>query len=846
MARVSEMRERLRRPLAQELKDGCRNQVVVGGLERLTEGLARPFAAVGELLHGYGALPVEARRARLERALELLEADPRGGAGGTTPAVGREPGGGRAGTDGPGGAAAGARGPAPDPAPDAASSRAPEPASNPAPAPASSAASDPASNAAPGVAPDAPGALLAARDLDLPLSERLVDVGAQAPKKLAEVGVRTYRDLLWSLPRRYEDRRALPRFAALQADQVATVTGTVLSRKGMRSRRGMHVLRAALEDGSGQRATAVWFNQPWVESQLFPGQRLILGGRVKRRGRNLEIHVSGFEVDEAGESLSFGRIVGIYRGTQGLSQAYQRRGAHRLLAALPALPDYLPRSLSERHDLVPLDQALRHAHFPPDEEALRAALRRLKFDDFLFLELAVLRSRDPSLTGRAFSVREADLADFRASLPFELTGAQDRALSEILADMAQPRQMARLLQGDVGSGKTAVAAAAVYAAVRDGAQAALMAPTEVLARQHFLNLQAYLFPLGVRSELLTGAMTARERREARARLASGEAHLAVGTHALIQDGVRFADLGLAIVDEEHRFGVEQRRKLLRGMVPDVLVMSATPIPRSLALTYYGDLELSVIDALPPGRKPVATRLVNAARRREVYHDAWEQIRQGRQVYVVTPLIEDSEALDEVVSVTRMADDLRQILPAACRIEMLHGRLPGEEKDAVMERFRRHAFDLLVSTTVIEVGVDIPNATMMIVENAERFGLSQLHQLRGRVGRGDAESTCVLIAGERGRKTQKRLEIVARNGDGFKIAEYDLELRGPGELRGTRQSGLPDLSVGDLATDGEIIEQARELAKRILEEDPALTAPWASRLREELKRRSRAVAFREVV
>jgi len=817
------MRERLRRPLTQELKGGCRDDVVVGGLERLAEGLARPFAGVGELLRGYGGLSAEERRRRLEQALALLDASQPGAPatsdGAPPPAPPPK---------------AGRRDGRPDLAAGARTERGPPEARAHVPP-----------GASPAAAAD-PGATLPAAELDTPLSARLVDVGAQAPKKLADVGIRTYRDLLWALPRRYEDRRALPRFAALQEGQVATVTGSVLSRKGMRSRRGMHVLRAVLEDAAGQRATAIWFNQPWVEGQLFPGQRLILGGRAKRRGRSLEIHVSGFEVDDEGASLSFGRIVGIYRGTQGLSQAYQRRATHRLLAALPPFPDYLPRSLSERHGLVPLDRALRDAHFPPGEEALKDALRRLKFDDFLFLELAVLRSRDPSLTGRAFAVRPEDVDAFRASLPFDLTEAQERALGEILADMRQPRQMARLLQGDVGSGKTAVAAAAIYVAVNSGAQAALMAPTEVLARQHFLNLQGYLFPLGVRSELLTGAMGVRERREARARLASGEAQLAVGTHALIQDGVRFADLGLAIVDEEHRFGVEQRRRLLQGLVPDVLVMSATPIPRSLALTYYGDLELSVIDALPPGRKPVTTRLVNAARRREIYHDAWRQVERGRQVYVVTPLVEESEALDEIVSVTRMVEDLRQILPSACRIEMLHGRLPAAEKDAVMERFRAHAFDLLVSTTVIEVGVDIPNASMMIVENAERFGLSQLHQLRGRVGRGEAESSCVLIAGERSRKTQKRLEIVAKNADGFKIAAYDLELRGPGELRGTRQSGLPDLTVGDLATDGEIIEQARALAKRVLEEDPALEAPWAGRLREELKRRSGAVVFREVV
>jgi len=788
------MRERLRRPLARELRSGCRDDVVVGGLERLAEGLARPFAGVGVLLEGYGELAPEVRRSRLEQALALLEGD------------------GHAARRSPAGPEEGARGAREEPRQRAPSARVDR---------------------------------LPADALDGLLADRWVDVGAHAPRKLADVGVRTYRDLLWALPRRYEDRRALPHFAALQSDEVATVAATVVSRKGMRSRRGMHVLRALLEDARGQRATAVWFNQPWVENQLFPGQRLILGGRAKRKGRGLEINVSGFEVDEEGESLSFGRIVAIYRGTQGLSQAYQRRAVHRLLAALPPLPDHLPRSLLEREELVSLDRALRDAHFPPSEEALKRAVRRLKFDDFLFLELAVLRSRDTSLVGRSFRAGDDEVGPFLESLPFALTAAQERALGEILEDMRAPRQMARLLQGDVGSGKTAVAAAAVHVAIRNGAQAALMAPTEILARQHYINLRSYLFPLGIRSELLTGAMSARERREARGRLASGEAQLAVGTHALIQEGVRFADLGLAIVDEEHRFGVEQRRKLLQGL-PDVLVMSATPIPRSLALTYYGDLELSVIDALPPGRKPVETRLVNAARRSEVYHFAWDEIRKGRQVYVVTPLVEESEALEEIVSTTGLAADLRQLMPEACRIGMLHGRMPGDEKDAIMESFRRHELDMLVSTTVIEVGVDIPNATVMIVENAERFGLSQLHQLRGRVGRGEHASTCVLVAGERSRKTHKRLQVVAKNADGFEIAAYDLQLRGPGELRGTRQSGLPDLSIGDLTTDGAIIERARALAQRMLAEDPSLEAPWALRLRDELRRRSGALAFREVI
>ncbi len=688
---------------------------------------------------------------------------------------------------------------------------------------------------------------LTADKLDEPLESRLADLGVGAPKKLGEIGLKSYRDLLHHYPRRYEDRRVLPYFAALHDQESVTVSGVVTGRKAVKSRRGMVVLRAFLEDQLGARLTAVWFNQPWLEKQLFPGQRLVVSGKVKRRGRQVELNVTHFEIDDDSESLSTGRIVGVYASTQGLSQAYLRRAVYRLLAGLETVPDHLPRSVVERYRLVPLDRALRDIHFPSDERALQRAIRRLKFDEFLFLELRVLLNRDTHLLGKRFEVRERDLEAFRASLPFTLTQGQERALREILADMAGPKQMARLLQGDVGSGKTAVAAAAIYVAVKNGYQAALMAPTEILARQHYLNLRSYLYPLGVTSELLIGTMGTKAREEARARLRAGEADLAVGTHALIQEGVEFRDLGLAVIDEEHRFGVEQRRKLLADL-PDVLVMSATPIPRSLALTYYGDLELSIIDELPPGRKGVTTRLVNDAKRRDVYRFAWGEIQKGRQVYVVTPLIEESESetMAEIVSATKMADDLRAIMPAACRIELLHGKLPAAEKDEIVERFRRGECDMLVSTTVIEVGVDIPNASVMIVENAERFGLSQLHQLRGRVGRGEFDSYCVLIAGDRSKKTQHRLEVIEKYSDGFVIAEKDLELRGPGELRGTRQSGMPDLVLGDLSQDGAIIEASRELAKKMLEADPRLEAAWAERLRDELRRRSATVGFREIV
>ena len=643
---------------------------MVGGLEKLVATVGAPFADVRSVMNGYSSLTPDERLERLEQALGMLE-------------VGAQP------------------------HPETSSLPNPQP-----PIPKQPISSD---------------ETLSSDDLDKDIADKLLDFGVQAPKKLASVGLKTYRDLLYHYPKRYEDRRVLPTFSALQDDESATVSGVITGRKATKSKRGMTVVRAFLEDSLGAKLTVVWFNQPWLEKQLFPNQRIIVTGKVKRKGRYIDLTAAHFEIDDEGESLSTGRIVGLYATTQGLSQAYLRRAAHRLLNALSVVPDHLPKSVLKRYNLVPLDTALREIHLPTGEKPLQAALRRLKFDEFLFLELRVLLNRDTTLLGKKFKVHNKDLKAFESSLPFKFTKAQKRVLEEISADMKNPKQMARLLQGDVGSGKTAVAAAAIYIAIQNGYQAALMAPTEILARQHYLNLIQYLYPLGVESDLFIGSASLRERNAARDRLRSSQTDLAVGTHALIQEGVDFRNLGLAVIDEEHRFGVEQRRKLL-GNLPDVLVMSATPIPRSLALTYYGDLELSIIDELPPGRKAIKTRLVNDSKRREVYRFAWGEIQKGRQVYLVTPLIEESETLENIVSTTQMFEDLQQIMPQACRTEMLHGKMTGIEKDEIMERFRRHEFDLLVSTTVIEVGVDIPNASLMIIENAERFGLSQLHQL----------------------------------------------------------------------------------------------------------------------
>lgn len=789
-----ELRERLLRPLRRELSDGAQDRVVAGGLEKLVQNLGQPFPELAHLLAGYREMGTAQRLERLQKAIELL-------ASGQDPIL---------------------------TAPVRAKPSQPPP-------------GQVASPAAP--SPEAPQAV---GEIGFDTPVEAIALGPGGKKKLGELGIRVLRDLLHGYPRRYEDRRALQSVRELEEGQKATVVGTVLSRELVKTpRKGMQLVQVRFMDAWGWKFTGVWFNQPWVLKQVPEGANLLVSGRVQRRGGNVSLMVEYFE-DEAGESLSTGRIVPVYPSREGISQAFLRRVAWRTLEAFARIPDPL-EPYRAALGLPDLDWALRQAHFPDSEEKLERALYRLKFDEFLLLELKVMiQSGGSALLGRYFRVEPQWLERFRDNLPFTFTKAQERVLGEILADMQSERQMARLVQGDVGSGKTAVAAAALYIAAQNGAQGALMAPTEILAKQHYQNLQKYLFPLGVTVDLLVGSMPMAEKRGVLERLKSAHTDVVVGTHALIQERVEFKDLGLAVIDEEHRFGVLQRRRLL-GSRPDVLVMSATPIPRSLALTMYGDLEVSLIDELPPGRTPVKTKVLTQKTRLQAYAFARQEIAKGHQVFVVTPMIEegDNEATAELAAATKLADELRELLPDV-RIELLHGKMKAEEKDLVMERFKNGHFDLLVSTTVIEVGVDIPQATLMIIENAERFGLAQLHQLRGRVGRGGLESYCILIAGESSKKTLNRLRIIEESTDGFYIAEKDLELRGPGELRGLRQSGMPDLRIGDLASDQEIIEKSRELAKQILEADPYLEAPQHALLKRELQARAEAIGFREVI
>ncbi|MBB6098390.1 ATP-dependent DNA helicase RecG [Deinobacterium chartae] len=781
MATLDELREKLRKPLMRELLTGCQNKVVAGGIEKLLDNLGKPFPKVREVLRGYADMDEADREDRLRAALDLLAPQPQAA---LTPRPAR-----------------------------------------------------PKAKAAP------ESVAVSNWTLDTPVEK--VSFGPGATKKLHSLGLYTLRDIAHDYPRRHEDRRALPSLQEVEDGQKVTVAGVVVSKNRRTPRPGMLILEVVLENEWGVRVRCTWFQQPWVEKQLRQGARLVVTGRAKRLGRQVQVNVEYFELEEtAEESLSIGRIVGVYDLKEGVSQAFVRGAVRKVLGGLP-LEDYLPASVRARYNLAPLPEALRGIHFPESEEELARADHRLRFDEFLFLELRMLlQGEDGVLLGKRFTCDPQDIATFESTLPFRFTGAQRRVLEEIAADMRGERQMARLVQGDVGSGKTAVAACALYLATRDGYQGALMAPTEILARQHFKNLTHYLFPLGVRVSLLIGAMSAREKREVQQKLHLGEIDVVVGTQALIQESVSFHNLGLAVVDEEHRFGVMQRRALLRDR-PDVLVMSATPIPRSLALTAYGDLELSIIDELPPGRTPIETKLIQDTHRKQAYGFVMGQIQQGRQAYVVTSLIEESETLTELLAATQLAENLRELLPQA-RIELLHGKMSAAEKDEIMNRFRARDFDLLVSTTVIEVGVDVPNATVMVIENAERFGLSQLHQLRGRVGRGSLQSYCVLVAGDASQKTRRRLKVIEDSTDGFVIAEADLKLRGPGELRGTRQSGVPDLRLGDITSDVEIIEQARELAKDFLQADPTLEQPRHAALRAELQARSSLVAVREVI
>ena len=673
-------------------------------------------------------------------------------------------------------------------------------------------------------------------------------VGPRLASLLEKLDIFDIRDLLYHFPRRHEDRTRFARISQLRHGEQATIRGTVLTADNVKTRGTLVLTKVAVDDGSGT-ASLTWFNQKYKKDQFLKlrGKEIIAYGTIQAGRFGVEIASPEWEAcDEVADPLSSGRIVPVYPLTEGIFQNQLRkiiRGA--LDTYLPALKEILPEDVRNRLDLMDIRDAMLNIHYPESDAALSAARKRLVFEELFLLQLALaVRKRGMEMPGNGiqFKMPDSFADELKQILPFELTGAQKRVIQEIAADMAKPQCMNRLLQGDVGSGKTAVALAAMLIAVRNGYQAALMAPTEILAEQHYLGITKMLGSLGVLDisvDLLKGSLRSKQRQGVVERIASGQTQIAIGTHALIQEGVDFRRLGLVIVDEQHRFGVMQRAALMdKGLNPDILVMTATPIPRTLTLTVYGDLDVSIIDELPPGRKPVRTHWKQIGERKKVYGALRTLVDQGRQAYVVCPLIEESEKL-QVRAASELAEYLAMEMFPDFRIGLLHGQMKTDEKDQIMTDFRSGNVDILVSTTVIEVGVDVANATVIVIEDADRFGLAQLHQLRGRVGRGDEQSYCVLICEGNSEDSIKRMKVMSSTNDGFEIAEEDLKIRGPGEFYGTRQSGLPGLKIADIFRDIPILGLAREEAFGLVDKNPNLSGDELKGLKQELLKKYEA-------
>jgi ATP-dependent DNA helicase RecG len=674
----------------------------------------------------------------------------------------------------------------------------------------------------------APGAVR----LDTPV-KFLKGVGERRAEALERLGVRTARDLLWHLPHRYVDASAVTPLAKAELGQEVACVGQVVAKGVLPTRRGLRIFHAVLRDDSGL-LECVWPGQPFLDRSIAVGQTLLVSGPVRfYHGRQMAPREYVVLADAAGdaEPLTAGRVLPVYPATEGLSHKVIRSLVERHLDALIARSDdVLPEALRDDLGLPALSDALRAVHRPGSLEEAERGRRRLAFDELLDLQLMLIRARAVAKrhrSGVAFTVKRELTTRLKQALPWDLTDDQHRAIREITGDMTAPERMHRLLMGDVGTGKTVVALFAMLLALENDFQAALMAPTELLAEQHAATLEGLLAPLDLRPEVLLGRQTPAEKSAARKRLATGQTRLVVGTHALLQEGVSFRRLGLVVIDEQHRFGVEQRAALIgKGAAPDVLLLTATPIPRSLALTLYGDLDVSTLRQRPPGRGTVRTAVRGTGQRERVFDFIRSECATGRQAYVVLPVIEESERAD-LRAATTMAQTLAARWPEL-QVGLVHGRLKGEERDGVMRRFRSGELNVLVATTVIEVGIDVPNATMMLIEHPDRFGLAQLHQLRGRVGRGAEESYCILLADG---AAPDRLHAFAASQDGFKIAELDLEERGMGDLIGARQSGGFEVRHAQLPTDTDLLSQARELAMKLIEADPALQRRENQRLRE---------------
>ena len=656
-------------------------------------------------------------------------------------------------------------------------------------------------------------------------------VGEARAKSLAKLGITDLRSLLSYFPRAYDDRRAYKKIADLIPGENACVCAVIAGEpKLSRIRKGLDLIKLRAVDETGA-LELTYFNQSYLKNTFHTGDAYVFFGRAEGTPSRPQMTNPLFEREGAHQIT--GRIMPIYPLTAGISQSMLCKAVEQSLAAcVDELPDILPENVRLVYQLCHTRFAYENIHFPTDDEALSAARRRLAFEELFLLALGLklLRERRTFVAGK--QCKKVDLSPFFTSLPFSLTGAQRRAIMEIAADRAigdiardltGQRPMNRLVQGDVGSGKTMVAAAAIYMAAKNGLQCALMAPTEILAEQHYRSLAPLLEPLGIPCALLTASTRARERRALNERLRSGELSLVIGTHALLSPDVQYQNLGLVVTDEQHRFGVDQRAALsAKGDDPHLLVMSATPIPRTLALMIYGDLDVSILNELPPGRQKIDTFAVPSSYHERIYAFLRKLVAEGRQAYIVCPMVSENDELpDERKAVTTYAEMLQKEVFPDLRIAPIHGKMKPKEKDAVMRAFAAHEIDVLVSTTVIEVGVDVPNAALMLIENAECFGLSQLHQLRGRVGRGRHKSYCVLVSDNKGEENKQRLKVMSSTSDGFAIAEEDLKLRGPGDFFGSRQHGLPSLRVADLSCDLSLLHETQSAAEQLLAADPAL-------------------------
>ncbi len=665
-------------------------------------------------------------------------------------------------------------------------------------------------------------------------------IGPKRAELLKKLGVNTIEEALFYIPWRYEDRGNLKKISRLSIGSYETVMGEVVSAEVVETKRKwVKVFELLVTDRSGM-LVGSWFNQPFMKKAFKPGQKVVLSGIVKSnpyRGGLPQIDNPDYEIMDDAEPDSLihaGRTVPIYRTTSGLSVRYLRSMMKTIIdSCCSTMPDILPDHIVKKYSLLSAAEAISEVHFPEQEKDIAilnrgesAAHRRMSFEELFTLELGLaLRKRGIAAAKKGIAFKAVDRLEtaLRSKLPYRLTNAQERVIAEIKNDMTGDRPMNRLVQGDVGCGKTIVAMIASLMAVENGYQACLMAPTEILAAQHYNNIEALALPLGITVRHLVGGLRKKAKEMVLAEIGSGVANIVVGTHALIEQNVQFKHLGLAIIDEQHRFGVMQRSTLTsKGYEPDVLVMTATPIPRTLALTVYGDLDVSVIDEMPPGRSPIVTRIYFEPRRREAYQFLDEEIKKGRQVYVVYPLVKETEKSD-LKAATEMAAHIQKDIFPNWNVGLLHGRMRADEKEAAMAAFKAKETHILISTTVIEVGVDVPNATVMVIEHPERFGLAQLHQLRGRVGRGGHQSYCILMGPRMfADEARERLNAFARTTDGFKIAEEDLRLRGPGEFLGTRQSGLPDLRAANIIRDADLLEKARTEAFELIQQDAALT------------------------